>query len=144
MDKNGFLIGLSESERTDSGRVDFAAQSEAQKIFSAIWELESQVNNGGFDQYFRNSDSDIIAYAPVALRAIGASSCAGVVERAIQVIAPLPLTQAGRYEALNAVGADGQDRLTTMDSEFFAYPDDLTELLFEFVRQHPASFGSVP
>lgn len=143
MDKNNFLISLAESERTDSGRVDFAMQSEAQKIFSAIWELESQVNNGGFDQYFRNSDSDIIAFAPIALRTIGASSCAGVVERAIQIIAPLPPTQAGRYEALEAVGTDGQERLTNLDSDFFAYPDDLTALLFEFVRQHPGSFSAV-
>lgn len=135
---------MSESERTDSGRVEFAVQPEAQKVFSAIWELESQVNNGGFDQYFHNSDSDIIAYAPVALRAIGASSCAELVERAIQVIAPLPLTQNGRYEALDAAGDNGQDRLTRMDSEFFAYPDNLTELLFEFVRQHSDSFGPVP
>lgn len=39
MDKNHFLINLSESKRTDFGRVDFAAQSEAQKVFSAIWSL---------------------------------------------------------------------------------------------------------
>lgn len=114
MDKNSFLINLAESERIDSGRIAFAAQSEAQKTFSAIWELEAQVNNGGFDLYFRNSDSDIIAYAPVALRTIGASSCAEVVERAIRVIAPLPPTQAGRYEALDVAGADGQDRFTIL------------------------------
>ena len=69
MDKNQYLIELSESPRSDLGRVDLEDQSEPQKVFSAIWELESQVNNGGFDQYFRNSDTDHIAYAPLALRA---------------------------------------------------------------------------
>ena len=43
MDKNAFLIELSESDRTDLGRVDFGEQSEEQQVFSAIWELESQV-----------------------------------------------------------------------------------------------------
>jgi hypothetical protein len=47
MDKNKFLIDLSESDQTDFGRVDFASQSDPQRTFSAIWELESQVNNGG-------------------------------------------------------------------------------------------------
>ena len=57
MDKNHYLIELSEGERTDFGRVDFEEQPEPQKVFSAIWELESEVNNGGFDQYFRNIGS---------------------------------------------------------------------------------------
>ena len=90
MNKNQFLIALSESTQADFGRVDFASQSDIQKTFSAIWELESQVNNGGFDQYFCNSDSDIIAYSPKALREIGATACAAIVESALQVIAPLP------------------------------------------------------
>lgn len=102
------------------------------------------MNNGGFNLYFYNSDSDIIAYAPTALRAIGASSCANIVGRAIAVIAPLPLTQDGRRIALDALSEEGQDFLTALDSEFFAYPDDLTEMLFEFVYQHPESFGPVP
>ena len=144
MDKNAFLIELSESERTDFGRVDFETQNEVQRVFSAIWELESQVNNGGFDQYFRNSDSDIIAHAPTALRAIGASSCAGIVERAIEVISPLQTTQEGRYGALDELGDEAQDRLAALDSEFYKYPDNLTELLFGFVSRHPEAFGSFP
>jgi len=108
MDKNTFLIDLSESDRTDFGRVDFDQQPEVQKVFSATWELESQVNNGGFDQYFRNSESAVIAYAPVALRTIGAATCAAIVERAIETIAPLPPTQDGRDDALDALGRPGR------------------------------------
>src|SRR5207247_5287224 len=100
MDKNAFLIDLSESKRTDFGKVDFAQQSESQQVFSAIWELESQVNNGGFDQYFRNSDSDIISFAPSALRAIGASACAEIVEAAIKFISPVPATETERCAGL--------------------------------------------
>lgn len=54
MDRNRYLIDLSESKRTDFGRVDFAKQTEVQKVFSAVLEIESQVTIGGFDQYFRN------------------------------------------------------------------------------------------
>jgi hypothetical protein len=144
MERNDFLIDLARSERTDFGRIAFASQSEAQKVFSSIWELEGEVNNGGFNLYFHNSDSDMIAYAPTALRAIGALSCADIVGRAIALIAPLPPTQDGRSNALDAMSEETQDRLAALDSEFFAYPDDLTEMLFEFVHQHPESFGPVP
>ncbi len=50
--KNHILIGLSESERTKFVKEDFASQSAPQKVFSALWEIESEVNNGGFSQYF--------------------------------------------------------------------------------------------
>jgi|SRR6266446_972052 len=58
MDKNGILIGLSESEKTKFGKEDSARQSLPQKVFSAIWAVESEVNNGGFSQYFSNSGGE--------------------------------------------------------------------------------------
>ena len=45
-DKNEALIRLSESAGADFGRVAFDAQSAPQKVFSAIWQLESLVNIG--------------------------------------------------------------------------------------------------
>jgi hypothetical protein len=142
MNKNKFLIDLSESDRTEFGRIEFANQSESQKTFSAIWELESEINNGGFEQYFRNSDSDIIAHAPKALREIGANACAAIVESAIQVIAPVPSDSDGRCDALDAAGKDGEELLSELDSKFYSYPDDLTDLLFAFVAKHPDEFGA--
>jgi hypothetical protein len=32
----------------------------------------------------------------------------------------------------------------SLDDRFFAYPDDLTELLFAFVAAHPDVFGPTP
>ena len=61
-----------------------------------------------------------------------------------QVIAPLPPTQEGRYRVLDARDESVQEQLAALDAEFFAYPDNLTDLLFEHVRGHPAVFGAVP
>ena len=91
MDKNNYLIKLSESEHTAYGRVAFAQQPEPQKVFSAIWALESQVNNGGFLQYFVSSDYDTANFAPTALRSIGTKACASIVERALVNLSPTPL-----------------------------------------------------
>ena len=34
------------------GKEEFAQQSLPQKVFSAIWEVESEVNNGGHSEEF--------------------------------------------------------------------------------------------
>lgn len=144
MDKNLFLIDLSESERTDFGKVDFAAQSVAQKTFSAIWELESQVNGGGFAEFFRSAETETIMYATEALRRIGANSCAEIVDSAIALVSPIPANEEARIEAIDAALEADEELFEELDNQFFEYPDNLTELLFEYVSQHPDEFGEVP
>lgn len=143
MDKNSYLIQLSESKATAFGKVDFPAQPEEQKVFSAIWALESQVNNGGFSQYFASWDGETANFAPSALRRIGAQACASIVERALAVVSSEPLPQ-NFEERAALVGSLDSEVLEGLDSEFFAYPDNLTNLLFEFVRNHPHAFGPIP
>lgn len=145
MDKNAILIDLSESDRTMFGRVDFDQQPPEQQVFSAIWELESQVNNGGFEQFFSAVDGDSANSAPQALRAIGAHACAGIVERALRVVSPhaLPREQSLREDLIDQLDQDAQDALEMLDQEFFAYPDNLTDLLFDYVRSQPHVFGRV-
>lgn len=130
MNKNRQLINLLESEHVQFGRIDFAAQSDEQRIFSAIWALESQVNNGGFAQYFDNEDSDIVMFSPIALRAIGAIKCAAIVDRALTLKETRHLP-------------DATKKLASLDEDFFAYPDNLTDLLYAYVETHPAVFGNV-
>jgi hypothetical protein len=157
MEKHKFLIALSESERTQFGRVDFADQAEPQKVFSAIWELESEVNNGGFLQYFLNSDGDTVEFSAPALRTIGARACADIVERALRTVSPsLANIQAARAQLTESTGQEvwgrlqeqlgdsARDRLEELDQEFFVYPDDLTALLYAYVASHPETFGPVP
>lgn len=146
MDKNRVLIDLSESERTDSGRVDFALQRPEQRVFSAIRALQSEVNNGGFTQYFASHDGDSANFAPSALREIGAHRCAAIVEKALRLAAPngeLPDSHAGRESLIASLPLDVIEQLDATDKEFFSYPDDLTELLFEYVSKRPFMFGRI-
>lgn len=129
MDKTLYLIELFESPHTAYGRVDFSAQPLPQRVFSAIWALESQVNNNGFAQFVAREDAALVAFAPEALRSIGALRCAEIVARATSVAAAPADT--GRAAALDE-----------LDGQFYTYPDDLAELLYRFVQAHPASFGT--
>jgi Domain of unknown function (DUF4375) len=74
--KNHILIGLSESDKTQFGKGAFAQQSTPQKVFSSIWALESEVNNGGFTQYFLNYSCETTSFVSEALETIGAPKTA--------------------------------------------------------------------
>ena len=146
MNKNSFLIALSESDRTNFGRVRFADQPEPQKVFSAVWALESQVNNSGFLGYFASSDFDTANFSPTALRAIGADKSAQISERALRALssAPLPDSQQACERLVASLTTDSRKSFGTLDSEFLAYPDNLTELLYAYVASHAEAFGAVP
>jgi hypothetical protein len=78
MNKNGILIDLSESEKARFGTEDFAHQSLPQKIYSAIWAVESEVNNGGLSQYLFNNSAESAPFVVEALESIGAPKTASI------------------------------------------------------------------
>ena len=144
--KNHILISLSESDKTSFGKVEFAKQSVPQKIFSAIWAVESEVNNGGFAQYFFNDSRESAFFVADALDTIGAPQTADICRRAIAVAFPddLPASE----EAIRSAASDFSDEvveaLEALDQEFFSYPHDLADLLFAYVSSHPEEFGQMP
>lgn len=146
MTKNEILIGLSESEQTKFGKEDFALQSFPQKVFSSIWTVESEVNNGGFSQYFLNSSAETAPFVAEALDTIGAPKTAVICSRAVERALPngLPATP----NEISSAAAEFSDEilaeLDAIDREFLAYPHDLTDLLFAYVCRHTEEFGSVP
>lgn len=143
MDKNRFLIELSESNRTDFGKVDFLQQPKEQSIFSVVWALESQVNNGGFSQYFSSWDGETASYAPTALKSIGADACATIVEQALALVSStgLPASHDARVQLMAMLNDEARQKLEVLDSAFYSYPDDLTELLYQYVCANPGAFA---
>jgi hypothetical protein len=146
MNKNGILIALSESDQTRFGKDDFSAQSVPQKVFSSIWVVESEVNNGGFSQYFQNVLDETAEFVVEALETIGAPTTADICRRAIATAFPNGLPSSP--EAISAGASDFSDeteeKLNELDQEFFQYPHDLTQLLFAYVSKHPDEFGKLP
>src|SRR6266480_2122618 len=99
--KNHILINLSSSDKTSFGKEEFVRQSLPQKVFSAIWAVESEVNNGGFSQYFVNSSAESASFVVEALETVGAPETASICNRAIVTAFPggLPTT----VEAIRSV-----------------------------------------
>jgi hypothetical protein len=57
---------------------------------------------------------------------------------------PLPDDGNTRSALVDSLDDEANAQLESLDSEFFEYPDNLTALLFEFVRAHPEEFGPTP
>jgi hypothetical protein len=146
MDKNSVLIALSESDKTSYGKDDFAAQSAPQKVFSAIWAVESEVNNGGFSQYFFNSSCETAGFVVEALDTIGAPRTADICRRAVAVAFPdgLPADPEAIRSAASDFPDETEKKLDLLDREFYQYPHNLAELLFAFVSKHREEFGELP
>jgi hypothetical protein len=146
VNKNEILIDLSESTNSRFGKEEFERQSPPQKVFSAIWAIESEVNNGGFSQYFLNSSAESAPFVARALDTIGAPKTASICNRAITTAFPAGLPPDA--ETINAVASNFSDEilenLERLDQEFFAYPHNLTDLLFAYVSAHPEEFGILP
>lgn len=109
----------------------------AERTFLAVWELEAEVNNGGFDQYYFNSAGDRAREAAAALLAIRAEKAAAIVERANAVFAGgVPLDRDARQEVLSDRLEEGV--FEELDEALLAYPDPLSSLLATFARTHRA------
>ncbi|KAA6456923.1 DUF4375 domain-containing protein [Acidobacteria bacterium AB60] len=145
-EKNRILMELVQSEWTAYARgEDFDKQSTPQRVFSSVWALEAEVNNGGLSQYFFNSSRFTAPFVIEALVTIGAHRAADLSRRAIQCAFPDGLP--GDLNAMRLAAANFPDAveetLNKLDREFYQYPDDLTGLLFDYVRTHPEEFGDL-
>lgn len=144
--KNNILISLSESDKTQFGKQDFATQSAPQQVFSSVWAVEAEVNNGGFSQYLLNDSCETAVFVAKALDTIGAPRTADICRRAIATAFPAGLPPTPK--AISTAAADFPDevleQLGALDNEFFAYPHNLTDLLFAYVSKHPEEFGELP
>lgn len=129
---------------TDQAAKDeqFCRFTRGQRILLVIADLEMEVNNGGFIQYFGNSSGDYAPESAVALRALGLERFAEVMSEANALFpggCP-PHSREARNAVLEKIEAA---KLEALDSRFFsAYgkPEEITEALDAYVWAHPDEF----
>jgi hypothetical protein len=97
--------------------------------FAAVRLLESEVTNGGFDQYFFNSFGDSVREALEGLQLMGATDYARLVQAAVHLFpnSDVPRDPAARRKALQIVQAESGDAFVQFDREFSA-PDSTPPL----------------
>ncbi|MBX2972528.1 MAG: DMP19 family protein [Flavobacteriales bacterium] len=116
--------------------------TEPQKVILFNQNLEREVNNGGFDQYFLNSSGDFAHETLGSLEAIGADKTAAILQKAIDQFpsAQVPKDRDERNDVRERieeqVGAVWED----LDQKFFAYEDDLNTLNIAYVKANKSGF----
>ena len=110
--------------------------SERDKVVAAVFALEAEVNNGGFDQFFYNSAGDFAWFTPDALTMIGAEKTALIVEKANSVFGekgPSP-DRDKRFEVMQSFGEKYDEFWGELDDQFYEYPHDLYALLEKYLE----------
>jgi hypothetical protein len=142
-DDTTFAIELSNLVFYREAAIGFEKLTDAEKTAFLIDQLEREVNNGGFIQFFTNSSGDHAGETPTALRSIGADQMAGIVEEALvpfEWVGPSSDPQV-RSEQLDQLGEAAEAVWSECDSKFYEYPENLAGLLRTFVAAHQQEFG---
>jgi len=131
-----------EIDNFTSGFSDINELSNPQKIFHYVQELEREVNNGGFNQYFWNSSGDYAMDTVEALKAIGANKTATIVQKAIDRFpnANVPVNKDEREELVEKIEETANPVWNELDQKFFLYEDDINTLNIEFIKKNRTEF----
>ncbi len=121
---------------------DFSKLTDHQKLFYLNQNLEREVNNGGFNQYFRNLSGDNSHETILTLTKIGAYTTADILAKAIEQFPnkEVPKDSDKRILTINQIEAFANDVWNDLDQRFYQYQDDLNALNIEYVRKHKDFF----
>jgi hypothetical protein len=116
-----------------------------QRALYALHWLWSEVNNGGFHQYFWNPTGMLADQALQGARRLGAAAYAELVAEAITTVfggADVPQDQSSRRRALEEMTSEQRHRLDAVDRRFCALLEEqpLGALLEHYVDAHPSEF----
>jgi Domain of unknown function (DUF4375) len=115
----------------------------AQKNFHYIQQLEREINNGGFGQYFYNSTGDYAHETLVALQTIGADHTAGMLQKAINEFPEqtVPKERQKRQEILGRIEEKAEPVWIKLDDEFYSPgSDNLETLCIAYIRKNKKDF----
>lgn len=142
-DINGSIIELDNfiGELCDYGD-DFSKLTDHQKLFYLNQNLEREINNGGFKQYFCNSSGDNAHETVLSLKAIGADKTAEILQKAIDQFPnkTVPKDRDERNEIVEEIEEAADEVWNDLDQMFYEYEDDLNSLNIEYVRKYKEFF----
>ena len=116
-----------------------------QRVFYVVQDLQNEVNNGGFAQYFYNDSGDFANEAVSAFESIGAYELANVCKKAIGIYGDkVPTDRDERENVLISDDEKEEERIEEIlkecDDTFFEYEDNLVELIYQFIINNKESF----
>lgn len=109
-----------------------------------IWTLESEVNNGGFNQFYSNSSGKFYKYLPDVLKLVGANKFSELTRRANDTFekenSKITRHQDGTVEGFSKSYEDNP--LNKFDEAFYELykTEELSQIQVDFIRKHKIDF----
>ena len=111
--------------------------TDSEKIIYLVGELEEEVNNGGFSQFFFNSSGQNADKTIKALKEVGANKTAELLTSALSICKNSSATWKEDGEELTE---QQDEELNKLDEQFYKYEDDLLGLQITFIENHIKEF----
>lgn len=117
--------------------------SAPEKVVLLIENLEREINNGGFNQFYYNQSGNFAHETYEALKIIGADQTALIIRKANGAWpdSKVLVNQNDRQNLLSKIESKSERIWNECDAMFYEYKDDLSELLFEYVKLNKEAFN---
>ncbi len=116
--------------------------SQSEKNIVYIEELEREVNNGGFEQFFSNSSGDYTEEVISALAVIGSKVFLDLMITAKNEFpnSLVPKDRSKRQEIIEQISEKASDKWSVLDNRFFKYEENIYTLLIEYIKKNISDF----
>jgi hypothetical protein len=124
-------------------RCAFDDLSPPERVIACLTEIEMEVNNGGFDQYYWNSPGDHAGEAVAALVELGAVHTASLLVEANAAFGPggPDPDRERRWAQMKALGKSPSEKWGELDGAFYEYQDNLSQLAARYIRAKRGQFS---
>ncbi|MBT8180277.1 MAG: DMP19 family protein [Eudoraea sp.] len=129
---------------------DMDKLNSSQRVLVIVENLEREINNGGFHQFYWNSSGDFANETVEVLYKIGAENTAKIVKRANSEFPNgiVPTDQDKRGKILDTISEEAKATWNELDFKFYGPNEvtgkmeieDLPSLLIEFVKSNKSDF----
>ena len=116
----------------------FADMNPSEQVLAGTWELASEVQNGGFMQYFHNSSRQRAEPMIAVLRSIDAPGAADILESAMALAGPgTPWGDEPNFlVAIKLIPADTRRQLSELERKLYDDLDNVHLLVFRYLSKH--------
>lgn len=119
---------------------DLSRFTEPQKYLHAMIWYQSEVDNGGHDQFFFNSTGIVWKNALDGFKKIGFNSAAEILQEAVSLLGGSPAyDRTERQEQLDSLSDDELELLGDLDDRFYDI-DDFDDVILRFITENKEDF----
>ena len=118
--------------------------TDEESVVLAVEALEREVNNGGYDQFFKNSSREFAPLIVESLQRIGCTQTANITNMAIDTLAVPVLTPQSIEAAMSVKDKARQNKLSRLDNAYYQTGEAIAEQLFAFIKANKGDITLEP